>query len=330
MEKVENSPPPTPSLTHRLRQKLRELNHAHQVCVKEQAEVDQKIRKITESITALPIRQTQMQSVVHELLHKDDGLEAKLSTLDQELEALRAKEKENSHHDIRLKILSEVCLVEEKDIIEDGLDVKVAEIRRLIAALEEQRATVLSQRAEIQVKIAAARESCTAESIAAEREQLQTALDQELSRQKQIAANRTTARNTMEECQRLLEDLEERQTLLTYAEKNGLTLETKTTDELIRVCRTHQEKIAAKNAAVDARSYESSTSSDESDEEESYSTCHCSECQRQGSSVDSVHYFRVLEARRRQDGLTVAGALNTKQRRQTRQEHGSNGWCQHW
>lgn len=49
----------------------------------------------------------------------------------------------------------------------------------------------------------------------------------------------------------MIEDLEERKTLEQYAKNNGLALINNTTDELIKVCRTHQEQISLKNASVD-------------------------------------------------------------------------------
>lgn len=326
-----------PSLAYRLRQKLRELNQAHQECVSEQAAVDQKIRDITEQITSLPRKQAQLQHEIEALLALNVELQATIDTLDQKMSELKAHEQEQivTHRAIRQEILSNVCQADETDIVEDGLDVKTAEIRRFILAGADQLSALSNKKAEIAGKIEELREMSTVERIAASRDQLQADLDLQLEEQKQVTQRRNVARVTLEECQRILEDLEERYTLEMYAKKNGLVLEGNSTDELIRVCRTHQEKIAAKNAAVDnVRPTPLHHDESSSDDDDHFSTtsgdCSCSECVRSVSSVDSVRYFRVQEALRRQDGLTVAGAINNKMRRQTRQEHGENGWCQHW
>jgi len=342
-----------PSLSHRLRQKLRELSEEHQRRVKEHAQMSQEIQKLTEEIKLLPQKHDQVQHKIARLTQKVEILRAENEMLDRKIAELEstAAQTRKVHHDIRQQILTDVCQDDENDIVEDTLDVKTAEIRRQIGIAKTCQRELGETRAEIYGQLTDLNRLLAPETLAKDRERLQAQLDEKLQLQKTLAENRDASRLTMHECQRLLDDLEERQTLETYAKNNGLVLDNNSTDELIRVCRTHQEKIAAKNAAVDAENpavahnnipshhhhhHHEDANSDSSDDDRSITEtpCDCSHCLGLESSdrpsVDSVHYFRVQEAVRRQDGLTVAGSVNTKQRRQTRQEHGENGWCQHW
>jgi hypothetical protein len=154
------------------------------------------------------------------------------------------------HQSLRQRILAEVCQANEQDIVKDGIDVQTAEIRRKIKSSEIARVEILSKMSDVQQEILRAT-SLTVETVNSVRNKLETQLDEKLQLQKSIQKSRTAARLLVEECQRLLEDLEERHVLEAYAKNNGLVLEGNSTDELIRVCRTHQEKIIAKNAAVD-------------------------------------------------------------------------------
>jgi chromosome segregation ATPase len=346
-----------PSLDFRLRQKLRELNETHQKTIKNYNQVNQEINKITEEKTALPLRQVHVEQEIGDLTRKAATLQKEIDNLEQEIVEWKNKEINTieAHRPLRQQILTEICQDDEKDIVEDTIDVKVAEIRRQIKKRTELRQEGERKRSEISAQMTELEQLITPEKLLAAKENLQTRLEEKLQEQKKMADARETAGCTLHECQKLLDDLQERQTLETYAKENGLSLKEKTsTTELIQVCRTHQEKIAAKNAAVDSDNplmnrppnahphtrpppplpnHQEISVSDESDNEHhsSLETCDCSHCREWSTtSMDSVHYFRVQEANRRQDGLTVAGAINTRQRRQTRQEHGENGWCNHW
>lgn len=228
------------------------------------------------------------------------------------------------------------------------------------------------------------------EALARSRQALQSSLNTKVEEKRVLDTIRLNALASLTECQRLVEDLEERETLEHYAKSNGLTLELGTTDELIQICRTHQEKIALKNAQADevcgnnttiskttdapvfkapsrfssrstsssftkprrvrknrkARSsYSSSKDSRSSKDytrrgnnskgkinnEETNLSCDCSECRRnvKNGSVScstcrnrtndnytqdnsSMYFQKHSEAQRKQDGLTVAGAINQR------------------
>lgn len=358
------------SLDQRLRQKLRELNEAHQKQVNQQTVIDGEIFRIRSELSALPNRQNRVKHEIADLRALETKLQAEMKVTMEHLEGWKERERIRvAHCDVRRSILEDVCQIEESELVSDGIDVQTAEIRRQISLVEEKRIEIFNQLSGIYAKLNELDQAMTIEMIAEEKAKLEALLVEKLAVQKSIESNRNEANERVQECQRLLDDLHERQILEEYAKNNGLVLEGTSTDELIRVCRTHQEKIAAKNAAVDASNpkfqsrpsvvipvvrspyyyhdvkvdgnekyegYHHIDSLDESDTHGSLSsaTCNCEDCQREAMRHLSVslgaQYVRRQELQRRENGLTVAGSLNSKRQLQTRQEHGENGWCQHW
>jgi hypothetical protein len=212
-----------------------------------------------------------------------------LDLSDQQL-ALQEQESQ-SRESIRREILAGLSLPGES--IDDTFDVRTAEIRRRRLLLAEQRLKVQADIAEGQRKMLEIDTITSPEKIAEARHELQRNLSSLLEEQKALETLRRAALDQLTECQRMVEDMEERQLLIEYAQKVGLVLTSNSTDELIRVCRTHQEKIAAKNAAVDgdnppskrSRRRRTSRSTSSSDEEEVYLSmsgdCTCSRCVRE-------------------------------------------------
>jgi len=342
-------------LNQRLRDKLKQLDADHREKCNQVVKVDAQIREITASITALPMQHNHLKKYHSEIENTQRNIQVQFDQLAEKEAELESKELEgSSRRDLRKGILQEVC--ESGVDVEDTFDIRTAEIRRQRALIEDLRRDLQKQQAEIVTKKEEVIQLMSDETLNKTRETLQANLKEKVEEQKVLNILRKQALETLTECQRLVEDLEERETLQKYAKNNGLLLETDTTDELIRVCRTHQEKIAAKNAAVDASnrsfttsrskkssrarrrqpsrksSYQSSRSSRSrsSSSTGSYSitrseTCDCSECRR-----NYRNYDRIQEFNRRQEGLTIAGARNSRRPLTLLEEHDLNGWCGHW
>jgi len=337
------------TLSARLREKLKELDEAHREKCNSVAKVDGIIRQLTTSITALPMQQSRLKKHLTDLGNTQQKITQEIAQLIEAEQALSAREVEATP---RLEMRKELLRELGNENVDDTFDISTAEIRRQQVALAERRIELEQKHATIETEKGEVTVLLTDETMTKTREALQTELNAKIEEQKVLNTLRKQALETLTECQRLVEDLEERVTLQKYAENNGLALETDTTDELIRVCRTHQEKIAKKNAAVDGpslvksakslakstgkttrrrRRYSYSSSSDDEDTSSStepYSeTCDCSACHPMDNSM---YRDQVLEYHRRQDGLTIAGARNSRAPITLRREHGENGWCGHW
>lgn len=243
----------TRNLIDKLRKKLNQLDLDHRSLCNEVQQIATKIEQERRSLRDIPKRVEKLQSIAKIMENGLRDIEYQSNNVESQIEALKSTENEGlSRTKIRKDILHEVCTDAEFQVVSDGVDVKTSEVRRRISALQEKLASLQSEYQEMMRKMSDVRSMLKPESL----QQATTEINQRVNAlEKERYDKNVECKNALcsvRECQRLIEDLEERETLIAYAQKNGLTLLTGTTDELISVCRTHQEKIAEKNRLVDS------------------------------------------------------------------------------
>lgn len=354
------SPPP---LDQRLKEKLRQLDQAHRDKCNQVTQLDNEIREVTREINEIPLKQRQGQRLIEKLEQELRGVEATLTRMDEQQGQLDALEKDaTSKRDIRGEILSQVCTSDESSLVEDGLDVKVAELRRLKSLLSVKQSELVEAKRELVEKTNEIRDQMTDQALMDEMAKLKETLREKVAQQQALNTLRKNALDALTECQRLIDDLAERETLLRYAKENGLVLKGDTTDELILVCRTHQEKIAKKNAEADENCFirpdgpgkvkpttrstsdesedttsDHSLTSSSAEDENDQSECKCPDCQRR---LALRHHHQQVSGRRppyptmnrpsrpgRPNGFTSVAAFRPRGTATRRDYASENGWC---
>jgi hypothetical protein len=214
--------------------------------------IDIKIDGERKSLINIPSRIEKLLTYAKSIEQNLADLEQDIGDKEHDLQSFLEAEREGlTRTKIRKDLLQEVCNDQEFCAVSDGVDVKTSEIRRRIAMLQGIIQKMNDEYTEMMNKLQEIRSMLKPQALeqaSAEIQQRIRQLEQERAQKNQEC---TKALYNVRECQRLIEDLEERETLLSYAKKNGLTLVTASTDELILVCRNHQEKIAEKNRRVD-------------------------------------------------------------------------------
>lgn len=240
------------SLSERLYNKLSELDATYRNLSEEINKVDAKIIEEQKKLQELPRRVDVLKGKMDGIHNTCAGLQEMINKETQIIESLRRQEQESmSHIQMRKDLLSEVCTNKEQMLVNDAVDVRTGEIRRHISLRSNNIDELKKTMAEHQRALLDIETTLNNENLMTIKKEIMERIKLCNVEKEQLSLSTNVALQKLRECQRLISDLNERNLLIEYAKKNGLELKTGTTDELVFVCRTHQQKILEKNRAVD-------------------------------------------------------------------------------
>ena len=243
------------SIALRLRTKFQDINNDHRTRCECLSKLDQKILETKSELANIPMK----QSMLHEEIEKLDYHIAQVEKVVQDkkkvIETLKGKEEITlSKLQLRRNILDQVCTKDENNIVNDAIDIKTAEIRHLQTCVQREIDMLCEKQDVLRKEQDRLNNEISNSASVATKARLQNELVNLYADRKVAETLVSETLSMLRECQRILEDYDERENMENYAKENGLVNTSGTTDELIHICRDHQEKIAKKNKEADNNS----------------------------------------------------------------------------
>lgn len=219
----------TEPLKARLQHKYEELNETYRGYCDKLSDIRLQIGKAQQNLNELPQLANRLKEVMRDHTAQIDAVNRQIDVERSAIEVYnRQQQEQNGLVDIRKGLLSEVCTTNEQNIVEDGCDVKISELKRRIHLREERIAELNKQKNALLEKAKTIQSKLTNDSLQQLKQEGLNRIQTLKMTESELAAACIKAQQKCRVCSRLLEDLHERDLLLNYAKNNGLILTTGT------------------------------------------------------------------------------------------------------
>lgn len=279
------------ALTQRLTKKLKELDHDHREICNEISRINESLRAKQNEIVNLPLRIDQLNEEITKLEHDNMKVRGDLEVLEETQRQLVAdQEALQARSNVRSELMLELLNDEERAQFKTKNNIQEATIQMKLetcnANIQEFKTKELSNG----FKIDQVRGELGDEAMEKYKLWLQGSVDELKAEHKTKDILRQDASARLRECQRLLDDVNERRELEKYAKQHNLldTPEAEETGKLVEVCETHRKK--TRPVVISSSDEENTIEEPEESEECNDPNCECRQQPRKKKPVEGGGY----------------------------------------